>query len=195
MIKGIIFDLDGTLVKLPINYDLILKKLSNLFDTEDKFEPLIPTIVKKSNENKKLIQQAFDLICNEEIISTTNFQSVDGAIDIINYFKNKNYKLALVTMQCKTAATKVLESMNLLNHFSSVITRDDSYDRPTQIKNSANFLALLPNEIMVVGDRIHDVHSAKKVGCDAILFNKKKLDSFKESIVISKISELEKIIK
>ena len=194
MIKGIIFDLDGTLVRLPINYELIFEKLKNLFDTDEKFEPLISTIVEKSNNDTKLIYQAFDLICNEEIISTNNFQSIDGAIEIINYFKNKNYTLGLVTMQCKAAATKVLESMNILDNFSSVITRDDSHDRATQIKNSANLMSLSPGEIIVVGDRIHDVHSAKQVGCDAILFNKNKINSFKESIVISEISKLKKII-
>ena len=55
MIKGIIFDLDGTLVRLPIKYDEVYKKLQNLFDTNDEFKPLIPTIIKKSKNNPKII--------------------------------------------------------------------------------------------------------------------------------------------
>jgi len=62
MIKGIIFDLDGTLVRLPIRYEIIFKKLQNLFNTQDEFKPLIPTILEKANNDTKLLQQAFDLI-------------------------------------------------------------------------------------------------------------------------------------
>ena len=38
MIKGIIFDMDGTLIRLPINYEKIFKKLKILFDTNDEFQ-------------------------------------------------------------------------------------------------------------------------------------------------------------
>ena len=96
-------------------------------------------------------------------------------------------------MQCKKAAKLVLDSMNISNHFSSIITRDDSHERTIQIKKSVEFLSLSPQEIVVIGDRIHDVNSAKQVGCSAILSNKNKLNSFKESPVISKLSELKKI--
>jgi len=193
MIKGIIFDLDGTLVRLPIRYEIIFEKLQNLFDTQDEFKPLIPTILTKANNDVNLIQQAFNLICDEETIAAKNFEVIDNAIEILDHFKNENFFLGLVTMQCKKAAKLVLDSMNISNHFSSMITRDDSHERTIQIKKSVEFLSLSPQEIVVIGDRIHDVNSAKQVGCRAILSNKNKLDSFKESPVISELLELKKI--
>ena len=36
MIKGIIFDLDGTLIQLPINYDVVQKNLKELFNISDQ---------------------------------------------------------------------------------------------------------------------------------------------------------------
>jgi phosphoglycolate phosphatase-like HAD superfamily hydrolase len=104
MIKGIIFDLDGTLVRLPIKYDKIFTKLQDLFNTQDEFKPLIQTIIKKANNDSKIIKKAFDIICEEEVIAANNFEAVDGSIDTLNYFKNKNYSLCLVTMQCMKAA-------------------------------------------------------------------------------------------
>ena len=193
MIKGIIFDLDGTLVRLPIRYDIIFEKLEILFDTKDEFKPLIPTILTKANNDVNLIQQAFNLICDEETIAAKNFEVIDNAIEILDHFKNENISLGLVTMQCKKAAKLVLDSMNISNHFSSIITRDDSHERITQIKKSVKFLSLSPQEIVVIGDRIHDINSAKQVGCSAILSNKNKLDSFNESLVISELLELKKI--
>ncbi len=193
MIKGIIFDLDGTLVRLPIQYDIIFEKLRNLFDTKDEFKPLIPTILTKANNDMNLIQQAFDLICDEETIAANNFEVIENAIEILDHFKNENFSLGLVTMQCKKAAKLVLDSMNISNYFSCILTRDDSYERTIQIKKSVEFLSLSPQEIVVIGDRIHDVNSAKQIGCSAILSNKNKLDSFKESLVISELLELKKI--
>ncbi len=193
MIKGIIFDLDGTLVHLPIRYEIIFEKLRNLFDTKEEFKPLISTILTKANNDMNLVQQAFDLICDEETIAANNFEVIENAIEILDHFKNENFSLGLVTMQCKKAAKLVLDSMNISNHFSSIITRDDGHERTVQIKKSVEFLSLSPQEIVVIGDRIHDVNSAKQVGCSAILSNKNKLDSFKESPVISELSELKKI--
>ena len=193
MIKGIIFDLDGTLVRLPIRYEIIFKKLQNLFDTKDEFKPLIPTILKKANNDLELLQQAFDLICEEETLAANNSEVIDGAIDILNYFKKRNYSLSLVTMQCMKAAKLVLDKMQISELFSSIITRDDSNQRSTQIKKSVEILSLSPDKVMVIGDRIHDVKSAKQVGCSAILFNKDKLHSFEECQVISELSELAEI--
>jgi len=193
MINGIIFDLDGTLVRLPIRYEVIFEKLQNLFDTQDEFKPLIPTILEKANNDAKLIQQAFDLICEEETQAANNFKIIDDAIGTLNYFKNRNYSLSLVTMQCMKATKLVLEKMQISELFSSIITRDDSTQRSIQIKNSVEILSLSPDNVMVIGDRIHDVKSAKEVGCSVILFNKDKLNSFKECRVISELVELTKI--
>ena len=193
MIKGIIFDLDGTLVRLPIRYEIILKKLQNLFDTQDEFKPLIPTILKKANNDRELLQQAFDFICEEETLAANNPEVIDSAIDILNYFKKRNYSLSLVTMQCMKAAKLVLDKMQISELFSSIITRDDSNQRPTQIKKSVEILSLSPDKVMVIGDRIHDIKSAKEVGCSAILFNKDKLHSFEECQVISELLELKEI--
>ncbi len=193
MINGIIFDLDGTLVRLPIRYEVIFEKLQSLFDTQDEFKPLIPIILEKANNDAKLIQRAFDLICEEETQAANNFKIIDDAIDTLIYFKNRNYSLSLVTMQCMKAAKLVLDKMQISELFSSIITRDDSTQRSIQIKNSVEILSLSPDNVMVIGDRIHDVKSAKEVGCSAILFNKDKLNSFKECRVISKLVELTKI--
>ena len=193
MIKGIIFDLDGTLIKLPINYEKIFEKLRILFDTKDEFKPLIPSIISKSNNDPVLLQNAFDIICEEETKATNNFDVIDGTIDILTYLKKQNFELCLVTMQCKNAAKLALDKIQISKFFTSIITRDDTNQRSEQIKKSLEKLSLIPENVLMVGDRIHDVHSAKQVGCYPILFNPDKLNSFKESKVISKLSELKKI--
>lgn len=177
MIKGIVFDLDGTLIQLPINYQKIQKNLKEFFNISNELKPLIPTIIKLSKNDQNKIKTSFDLICKEEILASDNFKTMNNALETLNFLKSKNLSLCLVTMQCKDALEKVLQKLQILDLFDSVISRDESFDRQKQIELSLQNIALKPSEVLVVGDRIHDIESAKKIGCVPIL----------------KINEIEKI--
>ena len=169
MIKGIIFDLDGTLIKLPINYNVIQINLKELFNISEDLKPLIPTIIKMSKNDHEKTKSAFDLICKEEILASKNFKIMNDAIDILKFLKSKHLILCLVTMQCRNALEKILLKMNISDLFDSVISRDENYDRFEQIQKSLNNISIPPSEIIVVGDRIHDIESAQKAGCVPIL--------------------------
>ena len=177
MIKGIIFDLDGTLVQLPIDYQKVQKNLKEFFNISNEFKPLIPTIIKLSKNDQNKIKVSFDLICKEEILASDNFKTMNNALETLDFLKSKNLSLCLVTMQCKDALEKVLQKLQISDLFDSVISRDESFDRQKQIELSLQNIVLTPSEILVVGDRIHDIESAKKIGCMPIL----------------KINEIEKI--
>jgi len=169
MIKGIIFDLDGTLIQLPINYDAVQTNLKDLFNTSEDLKPLIPTVIKLSKDDKNKINTAFNLICKEEILASENFKIMHDAVKILKFLKSKNLILCLVTMQCEKALEKILHKMNILNLFDSIISRDESYDRLEQIQNSLKNISMDPSQVIVVGDRIYDIESAKKVGCIPVL--------------------------
>ena len=104
MIKGLIFDLDGTLVRLPIRYNLIQENLKTFFQTKEEFKPLIPSIIDKSSGNSLKIKNAFQSLCKEETLAAKNLEIISDAKNILEYFKSKNYLLGLITMQCKKAA-------------------------------------------------------------------------------------------
>ena len=192
MIKGIIFDLDGTLVRLPIRYDLIQNNLKKIFDTQEEFKPLFTDIVDFANGDSIKIKKAFESICEEENKAVENLEIIENAFDVLQFFKSKQLKLGLVTLQCRKAVEKVLLKFYQLNVFSSVISRDESYDRKEQIEKTLEKISLLPDEVIIVGDRIHDVVSAKKVGCRAILVNREKSKQI-DVETIEKLSNLKKI--
>jgi HAD superfamily hydrolase (TIGR01549 family) len=177
MIKGIVFDLDGTLIQLPIDYKKIQKDLKEFFNISNELKPLIPTIIKLSKNDQNKIRTSFDLICKEEILASNNFKTMNNALETLIFLKSKNLSLCLVTMQCKDALEKVLQKLQISDLFDSVISRDESFDRQKQIELSLQNVVLTPSEVLVVGDRIHDIESAKKIGCMPIL----------------KINEIEKI--
>ena len=179
MSKCIIFDLDGTLVNLPIRYELIQKKLKDLFNTESEFTPLLPSIIEQADNNQNLIDTAFELLCDEELIASECLEQIEGSQELIDYILSKNYTISLVTMQCKKVAEIILEKINFSEKFSSVITRDDSTDRSIQIKKTYESLNFMSSDVIMIGDRIHDIDSAKKAGCSSILVNRPDQNSKK----------------
>ena len=179
MSKCIIFDLDGTLIKLPIRYELIQKKLKELFKTESEFTPLIPSIIEHSSNNQNLLDSAFELLCDEELIACEYLEEIEGVQELIGDILSKNYTISLVTMKCKKVAEIILEIINMSEKFSSVITRDDSTERFTQIKKTCELLNFVSSDVTVIGDRIHDINSAKKAGCSSILVNRPDQNSRK----------------
>ena len=189
MIKGIIFDLDGTLIHLPIKYDIIRKDLQNLFKTNNEFIPLIPSIIKNA-PNDKMIHEAFEIICKEEIVAADKLEIVDGAIDLLNHLHAK-FSLGLVTLQCRKATEKIISKMGVDNLFSYVLTLDESADRINQIEKMLSLLNLSSDEVVMIGDRLNDVISATKVGCNSILVGNKKPPQNENKIsVVERLSDI-----
>ena len=195
MIKGVVFDLDGTLIQLPINYQKIQKNLKEFFNISNELKPLIPTIIKLSKNDQNKIKTSFDYICKEEILASDNFKTMNNALETLNFLKSKNFSLCLVTMQCKDALEKVLQKLQIPDLFDSVISRDESLDRQKQIELSLKNIVLKPSEVLVIGDRIHDIESAKKVGCIPILkINEIENTPPFQCKIIKNLIELKKIV-
>jgi beta-phosphoglucomutase-like phosphatase (HAD superfamily) len=187
MRRCIIFDLDGTLVKLPIRYDIIQKKLKELFKTESNLSPLIPSIIERSNGNSNMLNNAFELMCAEELIASESLEEIEGVTELIEHLLTKNYTISLVTLQCRKSAETILRKLNLFDKFSSIITRDENHDRFTQIKKTNELLGFDPSNVIVIGDRINDINCATKAGCTSILVNRTDMAS-------KKLSELKNVL-
>ena len=77
MTKCLIFDLDGTLVKLPIRYELLQKNLKEFFNVQNNLSPLIPSIIEYAQNNQNMIDEAFELVCKEELIASNSFEIIE----------------------------------------------------------------------------------------------------------------------
>ncbi|NIN52703.1 MAG: HAD-IA family hydrolase [Nitrososphaeria archaeon] len=161
----VIFDMDGTLIDLPVNWFRTKRRLAELLKADLSAPLVIPSVYKVARQDPDLLRRAFEIIEEEEMASISHSRALRGAKSLIA--KLKGHRLAVVTLQGKAAAYKALRKAGLLRFFDEIVTREISSDRAEQIQVVKE--KIHGRKYIMIGDRLNDVESAKKEGCYAIL--------------------------
>jgi len=158
MIEAVVFDLEGTLVELPIDYEALYEEIRRELKVS-KAKPLTQTIGTLDNEAR---QKFYELWQHAELKALPNMSANEEGIKI--YKSHLNKPVALVTLQGKAVVRKILDHFHL--SFNVVITREDGINRAQQIRKAIDKMGSLePSNVLVVGDRDSDDVAAKQVGC------------------------------
>ncbi|MBI3859265.1 MAG: HAD family hydrolase [Thaumarchaeota archaeon] len=183
MTKGVIFDVDGTLVTLVFDakrtrLDMI-SELSRLgFDTKGLSElSTTRTIIEAAKmqstsgsdpvgfvEAKKRLYAVLD---RSELRTVAEARVFSGAAEALGKLKRMSLRLAAVTNSGRLAATEALRRSGLENYLEFVITRDDVGEMkpdPEGLKLAMQRLALPAGDVIFVGDSLMDVETAKRAG-------------------------------
>ena len=156
-IKAIIFDLDGTLVSLPIDYPALYAAFKKIMRIKN-IEPLTKTVAVLNDD---LRMKVFETWTRAEFTILPKMTVVKEGMEL--YQQYSRIPRALVTMQGRETVERILRTLNL--SFQAVMTREDSLDRTTQIMFALKKLRLEPKSALVIGDRETDKIAAEKIGC------------------------------
>jgi len=159
-IKLVIFDLDGTLVHLPIKYEGLKNEISRILKV-DEVNSILETI---SNVEGNLRREIFEVWDKFELEALQNLKENRDGMEIYNRFHGKTR--CLVTLQGMSAVKKILEKTGL--SFDYIVTREDSLSRSKQIKMVIEKFGANVKETLFVGDRESDRRAAEEVGCSFI---------------------------
>ena len=158
MIAAYVFDLDGTLVDLPINYWAMFAEFKQIMGVEE-VRPILKTVGAITDLQTR--KRIFDTWERYELAVVQKTIVHDEGMRI--YRAHAGEPKALVTMQGKKTA-------NILNtkfgfDFGVVVAREDSFDRGEQLKMAATKLKVNLRDVLFVGNMDNDAESAKKAGC------------------------------
>ena len=189
-VKGIIFDLDGTLVRLPVDWRRVLNTIEEMLGT--KVKSLIGLYAEIWGT--KTYEAVSRKVEEFEIASLNKMEILDDSPKLLKSLSTK-YFIGLVTFQSRKVARKIIERIGVEE--IKIATRDDSPTRADQISLIISSTSLNPRDFLVVGDRLNDVYSALRVGCNAVLVDRigRNLQNEKEFIVIQDLKDLLKIIR
>ncbi|MFP3317089.1 MAG: HAD family phosphatase [Candidatus Nanopusillus sp.] len=206
-LKGVIIDLDGTLINSLKVYDEAHKKIlekynikldGSLDNSGMSVEEIIYNIINKYNLNLLIedLKKEFENVILNEYVEKIKFNP--GAKQILNYFKDKKYKMALFTSNTRKLTVQILKHLHIDNLFDVVITSDDvkqTKPDPEGYIEIARGFSLLPNEILAIEDSIYGIIAAKRAGINVIgvasgVNKKRELISAGATMVFKNLKEL-----
>jgi HAD superfamily hydrolase (TIGR01549 family) len=155
--EAVIFDLDGTLINLPVNYEKLIEEIENITKTE-YVGPLTVAVSKLDEKTKKKVFKVWD---EAELEALEKMTINDEGMAIYRKFSEK--PKALVTMQGKALVKVVFERLKL--SFNVVLTREDSLDRAEQLRHVIRSLKTPAEKTLFIGNTKGDLQAAKKAEC------------------------------
>ena len=157
MIEAVIFDLDGTLIHLPVDYEKLFIEFKKIIHT-DNVQPITEVILKLDKNTQHRVFMAWD---KAELAAAPHITINKEGMEIYKSFSQK--PKALVTMQGKAVVKNILARLKL--SFNFTVTREDSLNRKEQLENAEEKLKRRFDSILFVGDTENDAMAAEKVGC------------------------------
>lgn len=210
-IKGIIFDLWGTLIDngvyspLRQSYKIMMPEME-FSDFVVKMEQTVMT------KKFKTLKDAFELLCKElkvekentmieKLIGIWNSNSIMAklypeTITALDDLKNMKIKLALVSNSMNLTTEQVIDKFNLKKYFDVIGLSYDLGFLKTSPKMYDYILKefdLAKHEVLMVGDSMQtDISGAIMASIKPILVDRKNMRVFKDKI--SNLEELQKYI-
>lgn len=158
MMEAVIFDLDGTLITLPLDYEgELLPQFSKVTGIEN-MHPLTDKVSKLDPKKKEKVFQ----IWNEAELKALEKMTVNNKGKAL-YDKHIDKSKALVTLQGKTVVKNILQNLTL--HFNFIVTREDSLHRTEQLQIALRKLRKPAQNVLFIGNTTGDSTAAKAVGC------------------------------
>lgn len=210
-IKAVLFDFDGTLVHLNIDFaqmradvEAVLPKYGLSPDgkeprytlelVEDCVQELIERGTPKDEEPfRRDVEAAMTAI---EIGAAESAEVHPGATELLQELQERGIKVGIVTRNCRAAVGHILGSNPLI--YDVLLTRDDVEavkPDPAHLLTALRMLGVEPQHALMVGDHPMDVRAGRVVGARtvAVLTGYSPVERFtpeEPDLVLKRVGEL-----
>ncbi|MBQ8165062.1 MAG: HAD family hydrolase [Clostridia bacterium] len=183
--KALFFDLDGTLTDsctgILNSVTYALKKMVTDVPTQNELisfigPPLIDEFKKKFNYSQKQAEQGVayyrEYFREKGIFENSLY---DGIEEALVRLKDSGYTLVIATSKPEEFAVKIIKNFNIDNLFTLICgsTLGKSRNQKHQviayaIKKLSRKMNISKDEILMIGDRCHDIDGAKRNNIDSM---------------------------
>lgn len=213
MYTTILFDLDGTLldpkegITRSVHYALLkLGIVENNLDTLIPFigPPLSESFQRNYNLDEQKTKQAVTFYRERfEKMGIYETKIYDGVEEMLQILNKNNKKLFVVTSKPTYFTKKILNNLNLTKYFVDIFGASMNIIGEKKTDTMKEVLEKYPpkflNEIVMVGDREHDIiaannHAIASIGVTYGYGTKEELEKAKPSKIVNSPKELLKIL-
>lgn len=204
--RGLIFDLDGTLV------DSFADIASALNWTRAQFRlPLLPQaeITRHVGSGSEYLVRQLVPVASERFEEALGFflaryeknalkqtRLLQGVPEVLAHFRDRS--LAVVTNKTFDLSEKVLRGLGVWDRFTIVVGGDSLERRkpdPLPVRHVLDTFALSPGEVVLIGDSPHDIHAGQAAGVRTVAVTtgveaRAALQALRPDHVIDRMDEL-----
>lgn len=216
MLKGIIFDLDGTLTVFTLDYMSAKRDIVNFLaerginigiqarrivdiieEAQEKLESQ-----NRDSEFEEIKRTAYKIVEKYEHEAAEKTELHPGALKILKKVKGLGLKVGVVTNNNKKVVYRLLKKLGIESYFDVAICREDVSEykpNPDPVKKAIEKMSLKPEEAACVGDSIIDIVASNKAGLTSIavllgVAEKKELIEYKPDFMAEDLFEVMEII-
>ncbi|HDI53259.1 MAG TPA: HAD family hydrolase [Candidatus Bathyarchaeota archaeon] len=177
-VKGVVFDLDGTLIRSSVDFKAMKRRMIEILARYGVPRELLSTD-KTTVENlrraeriwdemgvdqevrSKALREVEEVMNEAELEALPTVEAIEGVREALEKLRGKGLKLAVLTRGHQTYAVEALRRTGLLELIDVILTRDTvrkPKPNPEALLEAAERLGLRVDEIIFVGD--HPIDSA-----------------------------------
>ena len=161
MIKGIVFDLDGTLVDSRLDFAAMRREM--------ELPPDMPILEGLARLDAGHAERCQAILRRHELAGAERAELLPGAAELLGVLQARQIRRAIATRNSRSITAATLSKVGV--DFELVFTRDDGPVKPDpwSVKEAARLWGLSPLEIVVVGDFRFDVECGRAAGSRTVL--------------------------
>jgi HAD superfamily hydrolase (TIGR01509 family) len=219
-VKGVIFDLDGTLVGFNLDYRAlraevkgylskmgvpasVLSLKENIFEMLNKAEIFVKNSGKSTEKMAAIRSEALGIAEKYELEAAMSTGLLSGAVETLKALKRMGLKIGLCTINSEKSAIYILQRFKIAEFFDVVVTRNmvsQVKPNPEHPQVVLKALSVAPEESVVVGDSSADMQCARElktiaVGLPTGISTVKQLTRQGANFIITSITDLPVLIE
>jgi phosphoglycolate phosphatase len=197
-VKAIIFDFDGTLAVLNINFSLMRGRIFDLMRVYGIKEEIIREkylleIIdevyqvlweRAPSRAEAFYQESHQVLREVEMKAAERGRLIPGTGTTLKSLRGKGIKVGVITRNCEDAVRKVFPD---INHFCDIFVSRNSVKKvkphPSHLTYVMGSLKISGQEAVMVGDHIIDIQAGKRVGMKTVgvLTGRTKKEEFEKA--------------
>lgn len=177
-----LFDLDGTLVSMELNFAEIRKRVDTILVEQgypqsllDKERSVLETITaaveyaQKKGLDWEVMKKKVETYLEEvELEAASRAVLLEGAEDALKELKERGAKVGIITRNNRKVALQVLKKSGLPQYVNIVLAREDVDNvkpHPDHVMKALEKLGSTPAQTVVLGDHHFEIEAGKRAGC------------------------------
>ena len=160
--RGIIFDLDGTLVDSRLDFDAMREEMD--------LAAGLPILEAIEQLPQKRAAQCQAILARHEAEGAQRATLMPGVITFLEEVERRNIRRAVVTRNARQIAVETLDRLEL--RFDYVLGREDApvKPHPGAIWKICELWGLPPGEVIIIGDYLFDLLAGRSAGVRTVLY-------------------------